>query len=179
MKTKAAVLWGVGDKWQVEEVTLDPPYDLITAGGSLHWMDWSAVLPRFAAALEPGAFLAIVDRHEHEPPWREAFKPVYRRYSTNQDWRPYDLVQELESRGLFRKVGKWESDPVPFAQQVEDYIEALHSMSGFARERMDQGAASAFDGAARAILLAHADTGGKLHMSIVGAIEWGTPLAGS
>jgi len=25
MRTKAAVLWGVGDKWQVEEVTLDPP----------------------------------------------------------------------------------------------------------------------------------------------------------
>jgi len=25
MKTKAAVLWGVGDKWQVEEVMLDPP----------------------------------------------------------------------------------------------------------------------------------------------------------
>ena len=25
VRTKAAVLWGVGDKWQVEEVTLDPP----------------------------------------------------------------------------------------------------------------------------------------------------------
>ncbi|KQH81351.1 alcohol dehydrogenase [Mycobacterium gordonae] len=25
MKTNAAVLWGVGEKWQVEEVTLDPP----------------------------------------------------------------------------------------------------------------------------------------------------------
>ncbi|MDH6245072.1 NDMA-dependent alcohol dehydrogenase [Mycobacterium sp. OTB74] len=25
MKTKAAVLWGLGEKWQVEEVTLDPP----------------------------------------------------------------------------------------------------------------------------------------------------------
>jgi NDMA-dependent alcohol dehydrogenase len=25
MRTKAAVLWGVGEKWQVEEVTLDPP----------------------------------------------------------------------------------------------------------------------------------------------------------
>ena len=25
MKTKAAVLWGLGEKWQVEEIELDPP----------------------------------------------------------------------------------------------------------------------------------------------------------
>lgn len=27
MKTKAAVLWGLGEKWQVEEIDLDPPND--------------------------------------------------------------------------------------------------------------------------------------------------------
>jgi SAM-dependent methyltransferase len=164
---------------RVEEVALDPPYGLITAGDSLHWMDWSAVLPRFTTLLETGAFLAILTRAPHEIAWRMPFTPVFRRYSVIRDWRPYDLVQELESRGLFRRAGKWDSEPVPFAQPVEDYIEALHSMSGFARERMDSAAVSAFDDEARAILLAHADTDGILHMRIVGTVEWGEPQTGA
>jgi NDMA-dependent alcohol dehydrogenase len=41
MRTKAAVLWGVGEKWQVEEVTLDPPEPnevmvKLTASGLCH-----------------------------------------------------------------------------------------------------------------------------------------------
>ena len=56
---------------RIEEVALDPPYGLITAGESLHWMDWDVVLPRFATLLEPGAFLAILTRAPHEIAWRE------------------------------------------------------------------------------------------------------------
>lgn len=164
---------------RIEEVTLDPPYSLITAGESLHWMDWDSILPRFATLLDPGAFLAILTRGPHNPPWREALQPIFRRYSNISDWRPYNVIEELESRGLFRKVGKWESEPIPFAQPVAAYIEALHSMSGFARERMEPAAVSAFDDEVRAILLAHADADGILHMQVVGSVEWGTPLAGA
>ena len=35
----------------VEEVLLSPPYALITAGQSLHWMDWEVVFPRFKESL--------------------------------------------------------------------------------------------------------------------------------
>jgi ubiquinone/menaquinone biosynthesis C-methylase UbiE len=31
---------------RAEDVELQPPYVLITAGESLHWMDWGVVLPR-------------------------------------------------------------------------------------------------------------------------------------
>ena len=46
----------------METAPLDPPYALVTAGESLHWMAWEVVLPRFAAALVPGGLLAIADR---------------------------------------------------------------------------------------------------------------------
>ncbi len=41
MKTKAAVLYGVGEKWQIEEVELDPPHAKevlvkLTASGLCH-----------------------------------------------------------------------------------------------------------------------------------------------
>jgi ubiquinone/menaquinone biosynthesis C-methylase UbiE len=39
------VRWIIG---KVEDVPLDPPYALVTAGESLHWMDWHVVLPRLA-----------------------------------------------------------------------------------------------------------------------------------
>jgi len=41
MKTKAAVLWGLNEKWQIEDVELDPPKDSevlvkLTASGLCH-----------------------------------------------------------------------------------------------------------------------------------------------
>jgi len=161
-----------------EDFAFDGPYSLVVAGESLHWMDWDTVLPSFAAALELDGFLALISRKEHEVPWGDSLKPVYSRYSTNQDYRPYDMIHHLESRGLFRTVGKWESELVPFVQPIEEYIEGLHSMSSFSRERMDPAAIGAFDDEVRAILLAHADENSILHMEIVGSVEWGTPLSG-
>src|SRR5579872_4717064 len=32
----------------IEDIPLAPPYALVTAGQSLHWMNWAIVLPRFA-----------------------------------------------------------------------------------------------------------------------------------
>ncbi len=33
---------------KAEDAPLVPPYALITAGNSLHWMDWHALMPRMA-----------------------------------------------------------------------------------------------------------------------------------
>src|SRR5215471_15938282 len=57
MLTRARTLPG-GDSskihWlhgRVEDMEFKPPYALITAGESLHWMEWGMVLPRFARLL--------------------------------------------------------------------------------------------------------------------------------
>ena len=39
----------------MEEARLDATYDLITAGASLHWVDWEVVMPMFGRLLRPGA----------------------------------------------------------------------------------------------------------------------------
>ena len=86
----------------VEEVLLSPPYALITAGQSLHWMDWEVVFPRFKASLTRNGYLAIVGQKNSPMPWDgDLFKKIIPTYATNQDFVPYNLVEELESRTLF------------------------------------------------------------------------------
>jgi SAM-dependent methyltransferase len=45
----------------IEDAALDPPYGLIVAASSIHWMDLDRTLPRFADALAEGAMLAVLD----------------------------------------------------------------------------------------------------------------------
>ena len=52
----------------MEDAPLQPPYSLIVAAGSLHWMQLDVVPPRFAASLTPGGRVALVYQREF-PPW--------------------------------------------------------------------------------------------------------------
>lgn len=160
----------------IEEAPLRPPYTLITAGESLHWMEWAIVLPRFRAALDPAGFLAIVERATPDLPWWGAVLRLIQRHTTNREYQPYDLVAELTTRGLFRKAGRRQTAPQPFRQSVDAYIESIHSRNGFSRARMTRAAADEFDAAVRAVVAPFAQDD-ELHMQVVGTVIWGTPLA--
>ncbi len=160
----------------VEEAALDPPYGLVTAGESLHWMDWNVVLPRFRKLLVPGGYLAIVERRTVPDPW-SMLSEIISRYRTDGGYQPHDMIEELEHHGLFRRVGDARTAPVPFAQSIDDYIESYHSRSGFSRERMGPARADAFDREARRTLLqSHGD--GILTLQVSGHIVWGLPGGG-
>ena len=160
----------------IEEAPLRPPYALITAGESLHWMEWSVALPRLRAALDPAGSLAIVGRECPDLPWWGAVLRLIQQYSTNREFRPYDLVAELTTRGLFREAGRRQAAPQPFRQLVDAYIESIHSRNGFSRARMTGEDADAFDAAVRAVVTPFARDG-ALHMGVVGTVVWGEPLA--
>src|SRR5207302_5208583 len=119
--------WVVG---RAEEVVLPRAYALVTAGASLHWMDWEVVLPRLADALRPNGRLAIVDVSAG-PPWGDAavgqaVVELVRRHSTVKQWRPdFDLVAELQRRGLFREQGRTRTEPAPFRQPLGQYVESF------------------------------------------------------
>lgn len=159
---------------RVEDVALDPPYALVTAGESLHWMDWNIVLPRFHEVLMPGGYLAIVEHDTLPDPWYAPLREIIAQYSTNKDFQYYNMIEALERHGLFQKVGQKMSAPVPFVQSLDDYIESYHSRNGFSRERMDPAMADAFDQEARKILLrSYGD--GVLRLQVVGTVVWGLP----
>jgi SAM-dependent methyltransferase len=163
--------WIVGG---MEDAAIEPPYALIVAGQSLHWMEWGVVMPRFVQSLAPGAYLAIVNLKVDSTPWHEDLLQAIQRYSTNREFRPYDLVEELEMRHLFEKVGEKDTSWVPFTQPVGEYIEAMHSMNGLSRQRMLPHEAESFDEEARRILSPFA-TEGAVELQTAASIVWGLP----
>jgi SAM-dependent methyltransferase len=152
-------------------------YSLAVAAESLHWMDWDVVLPRIAAWLEPGALLAIVDGRALGPlPWDRELRALVAEHSTNRDFRPVDLVDELSRRGLFRETGRRRTAPVALAQSAADYVESFHSRNGFSRERMSARSAAEFDRRLRAEVLRHCPEG-ALRLELSALVVWGIPLS--
>jgi SAM-dependent methyltransferase len=169
-----------GLRWiesRAEDFTSHDRYALVTAGESLHWMDWPTVLPLFRRLLLPGGFLAIVERAEAPVPWGDGLVRLIATYSTVRDYKPFDLVAELERRGLFSVRGRHQTMRVPFRQSVADYIESFHSRSSLSRAAMTPDAADAFDRELRALVEPLAKDG-EVVLGTTGNLVWGEPLAG-
>lgn len=158
----------------VESAPLTPPYALITAGESLHWMDWRVVFPRFREILTSGGYLAVVVRKRKDPPWSRAVGKLCRDFSTNREYQPYDLIELLTRAGLFEVHGSHRTARRLFEQSVEDYIESYHSRNGFSRERMTPENAAEFDHRVRDAVTPHS-VDGRLAMQVYAKVTWGCP----
>ncbi|HYF51985.1 MAG TPA: class I SAM-dependent methyltransferase [Planctomycetota bacterium] len=156
-----------------EDFQITRTYTLACAGASLHWMEWEIVLPKLAAALQPGGLLAIADR-DNQCAWDKQLIPLIREHSTNKDFKPYNLAEELSARGLFQVAGELRT-AVPFSQTIDDYIESFHSRNGFSRDRMAPESAQAFDAGVRAVVSKYA-TDGLITGKNVGTLMWGKAI---
>jgi SAM-dependent methyltransferase len=163
--------WLVG---RAEDAPLDPPYALITAGDSLHWLDWAVALPRFASLLAPGGWLAIVLNEQSPVPWGDELLAIIKRFSIYGKYEHVDIIVELERRGLFRQAGRLRTQPVSFEQTIDAYIESFHGRASLARELMTAAAAQAFDVEVRRLVSAY--TTHTVELQLVAEIAWGIPL---
>jgi SAM-dependent methyltransferase len=160
-----------------ETAELAGPYALVTAGASLHWMDWEQMLPRLAAEATEHAFLAIVDHGVQAAPWQDAVRDVIVRHSRSKDFDPsFSLPDELSARGLLKIGGSATSEAVLFRQSVASYVEQFHSTASLARLWMPEEESVAFDRAIEQAVRPYA-TDGILEMNVVATITWGRPMA--
>jgi ubiquinone/menaquinone biosynthesis C-methylase UbiE len=162
---------------RAEDAAPQPPYTLITAGESLHWMDWETVMPHFARLLETTGVLALVSTMQEPLPWDGELRQIIAQYSTIQNFKPINLPTELERRGLFQPLGLKRTAPVKFRQSVENYIESFHGRASFSRERMRVENALSFDRAVRELVSAFVQETVELH--VFSEIIWGKPLEGA
>ena len=164
---------------RVEDASLDPPYALITAGESLHWLDWDIVMPRFAAMLTPCGVLALVSRSWEGPPALRERMFLQRHALTV--WQNVNLIEELTTRGLFQKLGEEDCGTEPWQPTIEQYLDCRHSQRSFSRTHMGPVAAAAFDSDIRALLEDLCQRGtigcedGRLQLSATSSVTWGRP----
>lgn len=161
---------------RVEERECTGPYELITAGESLHWMDWEQVLPYLQTLLSEGGFLALTHRWELPAAWTLALNRLILRYSTYKSYQSHNIVHELQSRHLFLPIGQKRTSPVDFQQSIDDYLTALHSRNGLSLTHLDAATALRFDQEVRTLLTPFAQQN-ILSLKIVGEVIWGTPLS--
>lgn len=161
----------------LENAVLNPPYALIMGGESLHWLDWNVAFPLFKTMLTERGVVAMIERDGLASPWNEGLVKLVVRFSTIQNFERYDLVDELEKRKLFKKLGEKITAPVLFEQTVDDYIESFHSRASLSRDRMSAENVSEFDSQLRALVTPYAQNR-KLTLQITAHVIWGKPLDG-
>ncbi len=158
---------------RAEGVELDPPYGLVVCGESLHWMDLAVVLPRFREALAPGAFLAVVGNANVHGPYRQEVWAVTDRYAAvAKHPETADAIAGVLASGLFTIEDEERTEPMPFEQSLDEYIEFLHSTSVLSRAQLG-GRAGAFDAEVRAVFTRHGID--RLRYEVVGSVTWAAP----
>jgi SAM-dependent methyltransferase len=156
-----------------EDAPLSPPYGLITAGASLHWLDPDVALSRLREALAPDAVVAVADTEIVHGPYRPELEAVIREYSEiDHHTETENLMDELGASGRFGIQGRHRTEPMPFEQSVGDYVKMLHSTSTLARARLGD-RATRFDAEVRAVFARHGLD--RLRYGVVGVVIWGRP----
>ena len=169
--------WQVG---RIEDPTLDAvlntPYDLITAGDSLHWFDWPVALPRLSARLKPDGLLAIIENSQRPPIWQTDLVAVLKAH-TQQPWQTFpNVTAELVKLNLFEVHGVAVTRPEPFVQTIDDYIASFHGRASFSRERMASEAIAAFDQGVRDAVQQACGPVTHITLQLGSSVAWGRPL---
>jgi SAM-dependent methyltransferase len=175
------IRWTLG---AVENVALTAPYDLVTAGECLHWMDLEVVMSRFAQVLSPNGSLAVIDRNwDTDARVWQRILPIIERYSPVWNYQPFDLIEHLRAQGLFEVDGQQRFGPDPWRPTIDEYLECRHSQRGLSRTHMGPAATASFDAEAAQTLDELVETGvivrheGRLELGVSARVTWGRPRA--
>lgn len=159
-----------------ETAPFEPPYDLITAGASIHWMDHAVVFPRLAAAIADDGWMAVMDGDgAHLPPWADEWLEFLERWLARVG-RPYDeqRQKDLESYLDWMDIEGERGFEFPFVQRVEDFVECQHSRATWAIAKMGRDLADEFDRELREVVEPYAEEG-RLSYTVRTELVWGRP----
>jgi len=174
--------------WQeatIEDAVLSPPYGLVTAGASFHWMDAPRVLSLFARVLAPGnVFAAVEGDHPVDPPWRPAENALLSDFiEILQGQRPNfaatsreQLDRTIIDHPQFERLGAKVTAPFTVCQTIADYLACQHSRATWSADFMGPEMTAEFDVRLSDLLAGHARDG-VLEFVVQTRIEWGRPRA--
>jgi trans-aconitate methyltransferase len=162
-----------------EEGIGNGPYDLVTAGASLHWMDHAIVFPKLAERLAPGGIVAVINGDDaFDPPWADEYREFLVRW-LSRFGRTYSLAAMTTALNSYQN---WvdvqgERDFIyEHTETIAGYIACQHSRATWTRAVMGEKVAHEFD-EDLALTLAPFARAGRLHFSVKSNLVWGRPRA--
>jgi SAM-dependent methyltransferase len=173
------IRWIVGDAHSVE---LEPAYDLIIAGASIHWMDWDRLFPRLAPVLSARAAVAFLEGDGAvNQPWGhdelELMKATQISISAerpawvDQARFPAPIKESLVVHPWFQRRGGL-TMLHGTRKSVDDYIEIFFSRQSFALDTMSEAAANEYRRSLRANLQPYALHDEQTY-DVAVTLEWG------
>ncbi|MGO9450631.1 MAG: class I SAM-dependent methyltransferase [Candidatus Binataceae bacterium] len=176
--TKRPIRW---IEVSAEDAELAGPYDLITAGASIHWMRHEILFPRLATQLADDGFIAVIEGDRgHSPQWIDAWKKLLT-YWLKRLGREYDeqrFSEELRAFERWMRIDGRRTFIASCRQTVVDFVACEHSRSTFTRAKMGTARASEFDADLRRMLEPHASHG-LITFQVITNLTWGRPAARS
>jgi len=166
---------------RMEDAELNPPYGVIVAGASIHWMDLDLVLAKFEKALSDTASLVVLDGDAPiDPPWETEASRFMQDFLERRDGkRPEWWVSARRRLGLpilvhpaFERLGSLIVRPVQVSQSIEDFLRCEHSRATWSEDVLGENGSQHFDAELKRILAPFA-TNGVLRYAVQTRIEWG------
>lgn len=152
-------------RWLVasaEDAQLHGPYDLVTAGASIHWMDHQTLFPRLRTQMTPDGIVAIVGGDEAaDPPWAQEWPALMSAWISRMGgtYNRRTFAVEMCAHEAWMDIAGRETITSTVSQTVEAFIDGEHSRGTWTRRKMGADLALAFDADLRALLSPHARDG--------------------
>ncbi|MFO1012765.1 MAG: methyltransferase domain-containing protein [Caulobacteraceae bacterium] len=166
--------WRLG---MAETASRSGPYDLVTAGASLHWMDHSIVFPRLFDSMSPTGLIAVISVDEApldawDGLWRTFLEDWLRRVGQTPDWPGRKVVGALHEPWM-DILGR-EVITHTVRQSAADFAAAQHARATWTRSRMGADLAAAFDEDLSKRLKPH-EKDGLVSFEVTCTLLWGRP----
>ena len=165
----AAMLWIADDgrhpniNWIhgfAESADLPGPYDLVTAGASIHWMDHSVLFPRLAAMLSEGGVIAVLGGdHAHDVPWDAAWEAFLQRWLEilGDEYDPGGYRDAMSRFRSWMDIHGERTFEGSFTQSIDHFIECQHSRATWSRANLGPDLTAIFDAELRELLSPYAN----------------------
>ena len=157
----------------VEEAELQGPYAGITAGDSIHWLNWPEVFPLFRQMIHPQGRLFLLCRYYADVPWMDDLQALEKKYHTVKNFERYNTLDLLAQNQYWQQIGFHQTQVEPLSYTVDEYIEAMHSRNGFTRDLMPVADQQAFDHALAQAIQPYVHTDQRVHIGTYSTVTWG------
>ena len=181
MLAAAASSWPAASiRWlesTAEDARLDPPYDLICAGASIHWLDHARLMPGLAQSLSNDAWLIVIEGDgAWQPPWQAEWNTFIARWLERMGRRhdQAEFIAEMNRYRGFMAIHGQREFITAVEQSLEDLIECQHSRASWARAAMGHDRSRRFDAELAQLLTPHLRSG-ALRFQVRTTLIWGRP----